>query len=238
MVPFCSRITDGRFQFDGRQIQLPPNNPPGKHAIHGQGFQGCWQLLEQLENSLTLAFTHEPAAWPWHYTVELTATLIRRQLEINVCVANRSTQSMPLGVGLHPFFPRTPRMIVSALTTHQLMLDDEGLPIAISEIPNELNMQPPMALANLVLDHVFLGWNGRTNLFWPEHKTSLCLSAAKSSRGLVVWAPANEKFVCIEPVTNLPDAFNHADQPFGGFEVLAAGQKFCASWRLSPKFED
>ena len=44
MLPFCSRIHNGRFRYGDRDVSLAPNFPPEPHAIHGFGWQGLWRL--------------------------------------------------------------------------------------------------------------------------------------------------------------------------------------------------
>ena len=38
LVPFSNRIADGRFEWDGEQIEIDPNFAPEPHAIHGVGW--------------------------------------------------------------------------------------------------------------------------------------------------------------------------------------------------------
>src|SRR5262245_32003220 len=39
LVPFSNRIRNGRFQFGGRAVTLPPNRYVAPHALHGDGWQ-------------------------------------------------------------------------------------------------------------------------------------------------------------------------------------------------------
>jgi aldose 1-epimerase len=42
LVPFANRIRGGRFSFADRDVVLPLNRPPERHAIHGQAWQATW----------------------------------------------------------------------------------------------------------------------------------------------------------------------------------------------------
>ena len=42
LVPYSNRIDHGRFDWDGRRIQLPLNFPPSPHSIHGLGWHKPW----------------------------------------------------------------------------------------------------------------------------------------------------------------------------------------------------
>src|SRR5690606_35989778 len=56
MLPWCGRIRDGRFMFDGQAHALPANLGP--HAIHGVGFLLPWPVesasAREVELSLAL----------------------------------------------------------------------------------------------------------------------------------------------------------------------------------------
>jgi len=105
MVPFCSRIAHGVFQFGGRSVSLPANDASGTHAIHGHGYQQPWQVLSQEAHSVTLGYEYMPGAWPWHYRVDQQVSLAGARLTLSMQVTNLSDEAMPVGAGIHPFFP-------------------------------------------------------------------------------------------------------------------------------------
>src|SRR5687767_10966738 len=45
LVPWCNRIRDGRFDWNGRRVQLAPNRPGSPHTIHGIGWLRPWRIL-------------------------------------------------------------------------------------------------------------------------------------------------------------------------------------------------
>ena len=61
LVPFSGRIRDGRFSFQGRQIQLPLNFLPHPHAIHGHGWKQPWTVIEQSTYKLIIEYRHQAA---------------------------------------------------------------------------------------------------------------------------------------------------------------------------------
>src|SRR5690348_15305819 len=58
LVPFSGRIREGRFTHGGRQVQLPLNFPPSRHAIHGQGWQVPWSVVEATPARAVLEYRH------------------------------------------------------------------------------------------------------------------------------------------------------------------------------------
>src|SRR4030095_1066599 len=56
LVPFSNRTRGVRFSFEGRDVVLPLNRPPERHAIHGQAWQAVWTPREVLTTSALLEF--------------------------------------------------------------------------------------------------------------------------------------------------------------------------------------
>ena len=76
-------------------------------------------------------------------------------------------------------------------------------------------------------------WGGRATLHWPDgHELALHADAAFAH--LVVYTAPGSDFLCVEPVTNVADAFNlaAAGETRTGLQVLAPGERFSATMLL------
>ena len=62
MIPFPNRILDGRYEFGGRQYELPINFPSQHHAIHGL-------LSRQVLSCRDMGYSHEPSFFPLHQSL-------------------------------------------------------------------------------------------------------------------------------------------------------------------------
>ena len=51
MLPFCSRIHEGRFKFADQDVELARNFLPEPHSIHGFGWQAHWHLHSMSETA-------------------------------------------------------------------------------------------------------------------------------------------------------------------------------------------
>jgi aldose 1-epimerase len=47
MVPFVNRIAHGRFEFEGRTVQLERNWSEDPHPLHGQGWRKPWTVVSE-----------------------------------------------------------------------------------------------------------------------------------------------------------------------------------------------
>ena len=234
MVPFCSRICDGRFSYAGFEVVLPANNLPERHPIHGHGFRRAWQVLEQSSHALTLGYTHAGDAWPWSYAVSLNLELEGASLLISAALHNTSAASMPAGLGFHPFFPRKAQTRIFASVTQWLPLDAQLMPLTPQELPKDLTLHDGYVLGEAALDHVFVGWTGSARIQWPAWNAELTLTSSPQPSHLVLWAPKGEDYFCLEPVSNLPDGFNHPELPDSFVDIPPDGIHNM-HWRLTPK---
>lgn len=248
LLPFCSRIRGGRFNFRGRTVSLPANNLPEPHAIHGHGFQTRWQVQQRSPQHAVLGYVHEAGAWPWRYAARQTIQLVGRELGIELEVINQSSESMPVGLGLHPYFTKTARTRVTANVGNMWALDDALMAVSTVPIPAGMELRAGLKLGTATMDHVFADWQGSARIEWPDLGAaqscpSLVLSAesgaAQTQHNLVVYTPADVEFICVEPIGNPPDGFNLLDAgDRRGGQVLGAGEKLVQRWRFAPSFDD
>jgi aldose 1-epimerase len=218
LVPFANRIRDGRFTFQGHTLRLERNVLGHRHALHGQGWQAEWRVLESAAGSCTLRFEHDSnEEWPWRYRATETFAVVSNVLTIRLVLENRAASPMPAGIGFHPFFPRP----ASAwLRAHARGLSRAGaleFPRESRPIPSVLDFARarPIRSAN-GLDHCYSGWNGTATIEWVDARWRLRLEAAPLAF-LHLYVPANRDFFCVEPVSHPLDAFN-----FAGTEQHAA----------------
>jgi aldose 1-epimerase len=237
LVPYANRIRDGRFLFCGREVVEPPPVPEARHALHGHGWRRDWLIRERGEDRLVLEYRHAAAAWPWDYRARQTFTLTPEALVVGLEVKNLSDDLMPAGLGFHPSFPRRPAAVVRAAASGVWLADAECLPTEKTAVPPAWDLAEGRPLADLALDHVFTGWNGRAVIAWPEEGASLALEACHPLLSFlaVETRPEAESF-CLKPVSHCADAINLAREgvPDTGLRVLAPGARRSARLTLRP----
>lgn len=220
MVPFAGRVTDGRFNFKGRAIFLPPNLAGETDAIHGQGWGGAWRAAEHDAATARLVFDHAAGDWPWTYRAEQTFALENKALTHTLAVTNTSETPMPAGLGLHPYFPRD--------ADTRLEADVSGVHLSASDPPTPLpaawDWRHGRAITAFV-DHQFAGWDGVARITWPARDLSVRITCDAATSWLVVYAPTGRDNVCVEPVSHRLDAVNLSPGGEGyGMVVLAPGE--------------
>lgn len=208
LVPFSGRIADARFTFEGEVVKLEPNFPPEPHAIHGQGWENAWQVRHQNERWAELAFSHRRSGTPLHYEATQTFRLEDDALEIELAVKNTGKGRMPAGLGLHPYFVRSPEATLQTRLSHMWLVDERNIPRERVELPEHVDFAQPQKVADLELDHGFDGFDGRAQIVWPESGHRLTMKADDVFDRLVIYIPPGKDFFCVEPATNVNNGFN------------------------------
>ena len=237
LAPFSNRVRDGTFTFQGRDVALPLNFLPEKHAIHGMGWQRPWTVVGLEEDTATIAFSHKPDAWPWPFTAEQTFSLGEGGMSVLMTVTNTGDSPMPAGLGPHPYFVRTPKATITAPVERMWLSDDEVMPTEL--VPPQPGHDPNTGVVaeSVALDNTFTGWGHRVEVDWPEWGAKLVMEAPPPLDFLVVFTPPGEDFFCIEPVSNMTDAFNlaAAGREDTGMTVLGPDETLTGIVRFRPE---
>src|SRR3974390_988551 len=87
LLPFCNRIAQARFVWEGRTYEIARNFGDSPHAIHGLGWQSRWELEKVAAGSATLSLRHEArgdAARRWPFAFEARQEVVLRANELSV----------------------------------------------------------------------------------------------------------------------------------------------------------
>lgn len=242
LIPFSNRVRDARFTFDGATYQLARNFPPEPNAIHGNGWQRAWTVAQAKNDEAVLTLDHDPvrdgaATWPFAYHAEQHYRLTDDGFAVQLRVRNADARRMPAGIGLHPFFPLSPATRLTARLTGVWQSDASKLPAAHVPVPPGWDFGAGQPVAPLSVDNCFTGWASPAVIEWPDRQLRLALDASPNLRSLVIYVPQAHDYFCVEPVSNINDAFNlaAAGVPDTGLVVLAPGETLSAA--VSFRFE-
>lgn len=209
LVPYCNRIGNGRFTWGDRTVQLPANFPPEPHSLHGLGWQSPWTVAAEADSKC--AFRHNyrgSSAWPWAYEAEQRIRLGAQRCAITLDLTNRGDTPMPCGLGLHPYFRRRRETRVTFLAAGMLEIGEDMVPTgAMAPSDRFATWAEGARLPAQTIDHCFAGWTGTAELADDLGTATL---EAGGAPFLHLYAPANGSALCLEPVTQSPDALNRA----------------------------
>ncbi len=246
LFPYPNRVRGARFSFGGKEYLLPQQKPP--HAIHGFALDANWDVIDHGADRAS-AFVagrfqisrNAPdrlGAWPADAILEARYTLSGAGITLQWTVENPSSQVLPYGFGIHPYFylpfRRGGRLEATRITlpasTYWVL--EDCLPTGeVRAVPPELDFRNGRPRLGLSLDHVFSGLDyeggwGICRLVDLEENASLTIRFDRGFRELVVFTPAGQDdVIAIEPYTQTTDAINLATKAIdGGLRLLAPGR--------------
>lgn len=227
MAPWPGRLQQGRFEWQGRTIQLPRTH--GRHAIHGLVWNRPW-VVEESSGSAAIFSCRLPEAWPMGGIVRQRVTLGADALVLDASITARD--AMPAALGWHPWFdragdPLTLRLAADAtLATRDMIPTGQRVPVTGTR---DLRAGP--ILGERRLDHAYVGVRSPATLAWPDLRLSLSFEPSPAT--VVVYTPWNA--VCVEPQTAIPNALAlpETDARSAGVRFLGPGETLTARFELA-----
>ncbi len=237
LVPISNRVAGNRFSFAGLTHHLPALL--NGQSIHGAGWQLPWAVAESGPAHATLTLDHKGGdhpgcLWPFAFQAEQRFALTETALRHDLLVRNTAEHPTPLALGMHPFFPRTPRATLRFAARHVWLHDAQRIPTERIETPAHWDHRDGLPVGVQVLDHCFATWGGIARIDWPEHRLALTLAADPVFRHLIVYVPEGRDFFAVEPVSNMTDGINRIDgHTEHGMAILKPGEELSGTIRLS-----
>ena len=248
VAPWPNRIGDGRYTWDGQEIQAALTEPDRGNALHGLvSFQAFVPVSVSGDEVVLRTELFPSPGYPFHllltvrHAVEPEAGLVS-----TVTALNLGGQDAPYGVCPHPYLVAGPEPLDTwSLTmgagTVMTVTEDRLLPTGTAPVgPGDpFDFRSPRPIADLFIDHAFTDLvreddgTFRVRLDAPGG-TGVEMSAGTECSWLQVHTgdrpepEENRLGLAVEPMTCPPDAFR------SGTDVvrLAPGQQHEASWSI------
>jgi len=223
LIPWCNRISDGGFSYDGVFHPLAPNIEGEDCPLHGDAFLKPWTCISQSDTVLTLELVS--TIEPFQYRAEVTYRLDGTDLVIDLSVSNLSEVELPYGMGLHPWFEQDEDTEIQLDAEQVILSNKDNLPVKTSPISEQAEC--------------FTGWNQQAILTWPSRNMSVKVQADNAFSECHVYTMSRQNdFFCVEPVTHPVNTHNWPDSSQRGLQRLKKGDTMTASCRFSPKLGD
>lgn len=226
LIPWSNRIAQGGFDTPDGWRTLPANTEGSPLAVHGSAWQQPWEVIQQDAQSVTLRLE---SLVPFAYAAEQRISLDEGCLSIEMSVTHRDTQAAWHGLGLHPYFPRTPGTRVQAQADRVWLCDEQQLSTQLSEIPAEWDLRQGNQLPHTRVDNAFTGWDGQCQIVQEDAGYRIDCQAEGFDYYLL-FCPPEQAFFCFEPVSHPVNAHHLPGQP--GLVLLREGESHRAVWRM------
>lgn len=243
LIPWPNRVRDGRYRFDGAELQLSLSEPARHNASHGLARHAVWRLVDLAESSVTQSVRIYPqSGWPGILEATITHTVGPDGLGVDVGAANLGTTPVPFGYGAHPYLTVGESIVdevdLTIPAASYLDVDDRLLPVAVLDVAaTSYDRRGGGALGDHLLDTAFTGltrgadgrW--RVRLALGERWAELWGEEPFGWTQVFTGGPKRNVSIAVEPMTCGPDAFNpgptHDD-----LIVLQPGEEFHGRWGI------
>lgn len=234
LAPWPNRVRDGRYAFEGRDLQLPLSEPKLGNASHGLVRWTSWSLEEHTAHSVSLVYRlMSQPGYPWTLDLHVLYDLSADGLTVTVTATNLSGSPAPYAVGAHPYLTTgagpVDRWELTLPARTRLLVDDRLIPTGTEDVRDtELDFRIARPIRGTSLDTAFtdLARDG-------ESRAEVTLRDPRGGPGVGLWMDAQHGWVqvftgdklpalaraslAVEPMTAPPDAFNSGE----GLVVLA-----------------
>ncbi|BAB60121.1 TVG1000457 [Thermoplasma volcanium GSS1] len=102
LFPYANRVRNGEFTLDGKRYFLPKDDE--NNSIHGLVLSKKFDLVEKIENSVTMRYIMADECYPSPIEIFITHTVSEGKYTCRVKASNRGLTRAPVSAGFHPYF--------------------------------------------------------------------------------------------------------------------------------------
>lgn len=237
LVPFGNRVEFNRFSLEGRTHTFEPNSTDPLY-VHGDGWLMDWTVEAATDTRTELRLRHHAdATGPYDYSARQTISVEGNSLTLDMAVTNEAAETMPFGLGQHPFFVRTPKLGITAAADRFWFERAGHLPGQQGVPPADLDFRRSCGLPDRFINNAFGGWNGQALIAWPELGVIAEVETTPRLEVFMLYAPTERTdFFCLEPMTHLPNG--HHMEEMGGLTLLRQGETLRFSMTIKFRRQD
>jgi aldose 1-epimerase len=242
LLPWPNRVRDGRWTWQGRELQLEVTSPDAATAIHGLVAWQPWTVLRATDDGVTVGTTVEPhPGYPFRLAGAVDYALSPGRLTVTVRVRNLGAEAAPFGTGMHPY------LSVGATADGDLGEAELHLPVRTAldldgGLPTGARSAFDGAVGRIgdrVLDDAFTdlvrdddGW-ARSRLRGPAGELELAVDGSwswlQAFSGDALPEGRRRRSLAVEPMTCPPNALADGVD----LVVLEPGADWAGTWTLS-----
>ncbi len=241
LIPWSNRIRDAKFTFQGVDYQLEPSTADGT-ASHGDTRRRPWQVEVAGNDRIELSFNstaHANVNFPFQFSASAEYWLDGPDFVMLLGLRNVDNQPFPGGFGHHPYFvrPSSDNVLIELPVAEEYPLVN-ALPTGGAQpISPRLDFRQLRQLREAApFDNLFRGRidDKPARIVYPDLNVELQIYSDPIFEHLIAYAPPDQTFFAVEPVTNANDGFNLLAQGIegSGVFVLEPGEKRSGTIRL------
>ncbi len=248
LLPWPNRLRDGRYEWEGRKLQLALTEPDKRNAIHGLARWSNWVPAEREERRVVMRLTlHPQTGYPFALSLEIEYSVDEHGLTVETRALNVGAEPCPFGAGAHPYLTvgagPVDEWVLRAPGATWMETDERQIPTASKPVDGtEYDFRSARTIGSLELDTGYgelardADGLARVTVEEPEGeaRVSLWMDAAYPYlmlfTGDTLPPERRRQGFAVEPMTCAPNAFQSGD----GLVTLEPGERFAGRWGIEP----
>lgn len=248
LAPWPNRLRDGRYTFDGQDLQVAISEPATGTALHGLVMWERWHVVDvpDADHASGAAVTlglRLPASGGYPFDLHLTMTyrLGTAGLRVTATATNLGDVPAPYGIGFHPWLSpgdgSLDECTVRLDAATRVLVDDRLLPIGTEPADGRFDLRTPQPAKGLDLDDAYLdvlrdadglswatltGADGRTAAVWMDES----MDTWQVCTGDHITPAHRRTGMAAEPMTCIADAFRTGERLIR----LEPGDRHVVTW--------
>ncbi|MFE5777039.1 aldose 1-epimerase family protein [Brachybacterium sp. NPDC056505] len=248
VAPWPNRIGDGRYTWDGQELQVPITEVERNNALHGLLSFQAYEVVEEGSSALTLrTLLYPTTGYPFALEMSVEHRVDAESgLTTTVTARNLGSSDAPYGVCPHPYLLAGPEeldewTLSCPASTVLEVTPDRLLPVGTRavEAGSDLDLRRARPIGDRFLDHAFTDLSPGADGRWRVTATAPAGTGVEiSADDACPWVqvhtgdrpePENDrKGLAVEPMTCPPDAFRSGED----LVRLSPGAEHSASWSI------
>ena len=254
LAPWPNRVRDGRYSFEGRDLQLPLTEPKLGHASHGLVRWVSWTLEEHTEQSVSLVYRlMSQPGYPWTLDLHVLYDLSADGLTVTFTATNLSRSPAPYALGAHPYLTAGPGPVdgweLTLPARTRVLVDERLVPTGTEDVRDtDLDFRIGRPVRTASLDTAFTDLTRER-----DGRVEVTLRDPRGGQGVALWMDVQHSWVqvftgdalpahareslAVEPMTAPPNAFNSGEglivlHPAEGSSDGSTPHEHSASWGI------
>jgi len=245
LIPWPNRVADGRYRWEGRDLQLALDEVPTGCALHGLTRWLNWRVAEERPDAAVLELRlHPRPGYPFLLDLRVEHRVGADGYRVRTTARNGGDAPAPYGTGAHPYLrlgaARVDDLEVRMPAATVLTADERGIPTGRAPVTGDTDLRAGRRLGDTVLDTAF------TDLDRDADGRAWVHVRATGGGAAAVWMdPAHthvmlftgdteptvaRRSLGVEPMTCAPNALASGD----GVRRLAPGESVTTEWGIRP----
>ncbi len=241
LFPFIGRFKDAKYRVYGEEFHS---------TIHGFIADREFVVEEKAQEKLTLSYTSTEKdfrAYPYKFKLSITYALQGISLGITYRVENRSTRTMPFGLGVHPGFnvplgsaEKFEEYCLEFPREEVINIDMDNSCLALGTVSTLPLADKNIPLAHDLFDNdalILKDWGNKVVLRHKTHGARIELITQDFDYVTIWQRPyTKDRYVCIEPCTSIPGKYNEITDILAKEDYIQVAQGDSADFSVSFNF--